>query len=774
MKFIPVLLTLVAFLFPACQTSAPSTPEFFTEPMPTATIPAELPHPYLFVRKSDLARIKETIAALPEAKTQYDKLVKDTDPSRAVALPEIDKPTQPDWSTRVGREGSHAARCGFLFQMTGEQRYANWAKSMLLMWAEHFDTHVDFRKCSDFNMIEPGHVGNAGNNMGFYHGGILLQNTAMAYDCIYDALTADERATIENGFFRKFVAAMESVDYSARIPNFAPDFLVNGGQWNGANLCNMGLTAVGFVLKDAHLYNRGIKNFKLQLGRDMLADGFWVEEDRNYADTCMASMFNIAWMAKSAGYPEDLFTTWVEAKGNYDPKYAVKLISERRTRPGMAHGLVMFEPTYRSLSMYLDAHVDYQYPDLGPGNWGWYANKGAVADSSNLQGMYTVGYGVYGKPAYAFILQKANRSQAGLGAGISSLLYFGKKLENISPPNTKSMVYPHGRWVALKSIEGPAYWNSDSMYAFMPYGTERSKPLQPLTLDIFAFGKVLAPRVGIKHQAQSLTTDYQLTEPAWNGVLTDGRNHSLLKERPTHAWMAWQDLGSLVKIVAPQIHWVGGRQSELYQESIEPHPEESRTTSRILAMTDTYLVDVYTVRYDLTPKYHHNFDYVLHGYGKLTIETPRADRNRMVDTTVTWMQEGGIGLRSTILAAAGAGTKLKTYVTPAMEQGPATEMLIASRAGRELTFGVVHEPVKGESKLAGITKLGESTDYLAVQVTHKSGVVDVIAVRLNDGAEGVEIGLGGGKKEVMRGCYLFIRRDRDGVEERQEKGSFER
>jgi hypothetical protein len=289
----------------------------------------------------------------------------------------------------------------------------------------------------------------------------------------------------------------------------------------------------------------------------------------------------------------------------------------------------------------------------------------------------------------------------------------------------------------------------------MQYSTARNKPLQPLSLDIFGFGKILAPRVGLKSQAQALTTDYQLHEPAWNDILTDGRNASLLKERADRSWMAWQDLGPLVKIVAPRIHWIGGRQSELYQPSVERHPEEDRTQTRILAMTDSYLVDVSHVTYDKEPLYHHNFDYILHGYGKLTLTGLKNDRDRTSPTTASWTQDDGVGLRSTIFnSTLGSGTKFKTYTTPSTRQCPATELLIATRAAHELTFLVVHEPVKGKSRLQSIKLIDESDDHIALQIVHNDNTTDLLAIRLKDTKTPHPIP---GTRETLAGNYLFLR-----------------
>lgn len=714
-------------------------------------------HPRLFFRKADLPRIRQTIDALPEAKAQWESLQK-TDPAKPVTFPTPPKPIQPNWAGVVNGEGQLAARCGFLYQMTGDERYAQRAKEMLLGYAQAFDTKVNFELCNDYQSTETGHAAKTGNTMAFYISGVLLTNAAAAYDCVYETLTPDERRTIENDLFHKFVAAIERFDYAQHQSHLAHDFMVNGGQWNGANLCNMGLAAVGFVLDDPRLYERGVRAFKLHLGRDMLADGFWVEEDRAYADTCMTSLFNIAWMARSSGYRENLFKTVVTAKPaqEYDPRYM--------TAPPVREDGAKGGP--RSLQMYLDAHLDYQYPNFAGGNWGWYPGRNSISDSVELVGMYTLGYAMYGRPEYAFALQNVDRNKVSadrinlsLGAGITSLLYFGTATPAVAPVDTHSRVYTHGRWAVLKSIEGPDYWNSDSLYAFMPYGTDRNKSLQPLTLDIFGFGKVLAPRVSLKNHAQLLTGEYQLTEPAWNGLMTDGCNTSFFRDEAERSWMAWQELGELVKIVSPRIHYLGTRRSELYQPDIERHPEEDRTIGRTLALTDRYLVDVTHVVYDQPPKYKHNFDYVQHGYGKLTIE---GSNDRFSDTTAVWTQDDGVGLRSTILSGKPrGGTKITTYARET------TEFVIARRLGLDQTFIVVHEPVKGASRLAKVERLADEADHVALAVTHTDGTVDFLALRVRDSAAVYRFPLSQDRVEELKGNYLFVRTHPDGTMARQ-------
>ncbi|MBN2583435.1 MAG: alginate lyase family protein [Planctomycetes bacterium] len=716
-------------------------------------------HPYLYFRASDLPRMREAAATLPEAGTRMEAMLKSTDPERSIGFPPANCPTQgrDSWVTFVHREGGHAARCGALYQLTGDRRYADWARRALLAWAAEFDSRVDFRLCSDFHMPpEPGSgAQEGGNHMGFYHVGILLCNTALAYDCIYDALSADERRTIERDFFRRCVAAIEGVDYTRRDPIHAGDFMYNGGQWNGANLCNMGLTAAGFVLGDARLYRRGVRNFKLYLSRDMLADGFWVEEDLLYAGTCLGSLFNIAWMARSSGYPEDLFTLTVPAldRAAYDARYY-------NTLPH-CDGLA---PAARSLEMFLDAHLDYQYPDLSPGNWGWTPGRGSLKTSRDMIAMYNVGYAVYGKPSYAFLLGQVDRTRGSVdGAGID-LLYFGKPLADVAPTPTRSRWYAHGKWVVLKSIEGRDYWNSDALCAFTAYGSERNKGIQPLTLDLFAFGRVLAPRTAMIGYAQNLTKAYQLNEPAWNGCMIDGAITNVFNSGVDRTWMAYYDAGPLVKVAAPRVHSRGERRANLYAPDIERHPEEDRTEGRTLALADRYLVDVYHVSFDRRPAYKRNLDYVLHGYGKLSFEGKKDNLSQGGDVTAVWTRDDGCGLRSTVLGAEPrGGTKFKSYTDPI------TDFVVATRADFEERFIVVHEPVKDESQIAAIRRIADEDDAAAVEIRFRDGAADLVALRTKATTAPHAWTTDDGRRLELRGNYAFIRTRPDGTTEQQEK-----
>lgn len=710
----------------------------------------------MFFRKADLPRMKETLAKLPDAARRWEETRRRTDPNRGIEFPPEGAEIQGGWSRVAGGMASQAARCGAIYQLTGDRAYAEGARRILLAWAKGFD-RLDFRRCKDYLMPpESGtRAKEGGNIMGYYLVGGVLRDAALAYDCIHETLSGEDRQTLERDFFRKWVAAIEAYDHSRREPECAPDFMVAGGQWNGANMCNMGLAAVGFVLNDPRLYERAVKNFRLYLARDMLADGFYVEEDLLYAETCLSTLFTIAWMARSSGYGQDLLSLEVQAgpRESFDPRY----YSTLPTCEGNS-------PARRSLFMFLDAQLDYQYPDFSPGNWGWTPGRGSLRNARQAIAMYNLAYGLTGAERYAFVLKNVTPGRASLdGAGLD-LLCFGRPVEKAPAPDTRSRWYEHAKWIALKSIEGKAYWNSDSLYAFIPYGVERNKGVQPLTLDLFAFGKVLAPGTALTAYAQNLTKAYQGTEPAWNTVLVDGWTVSIFRGKADRAWMAYHGFGALAKVAAPRIHVRGERRETLYSPDVERHEEEDRTLGRTVAMTDTYVVDVFRVNYDRPPKYKHNFDYVLHGYGKLSLEGTKDNLAQAGDVTAVWKRDDGLGLRSTVLRAEPRGsTKFRKY-TDAI-----TDVLTATRGDFDERFLVVHEPVKGEPRIASITRLADETDAAAIEVRLKDGTVDRIALRTGPSKEIFSWKCADGKTLDLKGDYIFVRTRPDGTA-REEAG----
>jgi hypothetical protein len=702
-------------------------------------------HPRVFFRKSDIPQIRKNIETIPDAARRWDDMLKRTDPGTAIEFPPPKTPVQSGWSRAVNSMATNAARCGVIYQLTGDANYAAWVKRLLLAWTKEFDTRLNFQLCSDYLMPPESGSGakEGGNFMGYYLMGSVLRDTALAYDCIVDTLGPEDRRTIEDGYFRKWVGVAEGYDHSRREPPTAPDFMVAGGQWNGAMQCNSGLAAVGFLLGDERLYERAVRNFKMYVGRDFLSDGSWMEEDLLYAQGSVGTLFSIAWMARSSGYPEDLFRATMQAQPpeSYDHRYYTSMPS----CDGNA-------PTQRTLLSFLDAQIDYQYPDFSPGDWAWTPGRGSLQNARTTIAMFNLGYAVTGNPRYAYVLQNVDRGKASLDGGGLDLLLFARPIDKIAPADTGSHWYPHGRWVALKSIEGPAYWKSDCLYAFMPYGHERNKGLQPLTLDLFAYGRVFAPQTALSDYAQNYTKAYQANDPGWNTVMVDGYTIDFFHSTTERDWMEYHDFGPLAKVAAPRIHLLGARRATLMSSDLERHPEEDRTMGRTVVLTDAYALDVVRVAYDKPPKYKHNFDYVLHGYGKLSFEGLPTAISTDANVTAVWKREDGYGLRSTVLSAGErGGTKFKRY------SDPRTDFMVATRGDFLERFLVVHEPFKGEPRIASVSCLADGEDFSAVEVRMKDGTVDQIAVRTAPTNAPRKFKTLDGKSMELKGNYLFVR-----------------
>lgn len=183
---------------------------------------------------------------------------------------------------------------------------------------------------------------------------------------------------------------------------------------------------------------------------------------------------------------------------------------------------------------------------------------------------------------------------------------------------------------------------------------------------------------------------------------------------------------------------------------------------RTVALTDSYVVDVFRVQFDRPPKYKHTVDYVLHGYGKVSLEGTGGRPQQAGDITAVWKRDDGLGLRSTFLnAEPRGGTKFKTY------SDPITDFVVATRADFDERFLVVHEPVKGQSKIASVARLADEDNVAVIEVRLKDGTTDRIAVRTGTGREPLSVKLEGGGTLELKGDYLFQRTGPDGATRQQ-------
>ena len=224
-------------------------------------------HPCLMLTPSEVAKIKSGLghaplfdAAFSEAKTQVEK---------ALAAP-LDVPVPLDasgvTSQRHEKNGSEMQLAGFLFQITGEKRYASFVKDLLDRYAVLYPT---LGKHPASKGITPGRL--------FWqplNECVWLSRVSQAYDGIYDSLTSEERARYEKNIFRPMVKFITE-DCKREF-----DKIHNHGTWA---VTPVGM--IGYVMGDETIVRQALYGSKMdgsagylrQLDELFSPDGYYCE-----------------------------------------------------------------------------------------------------------------------------------------------------------------------------------------------------------------------------------------------------------------------------------------------------------------------------------------------------------------------------------------------------------------------------------------------------------------------------------------------------------------
>lgn len=156
---------------------------------------------------------------------------------------------------------------GFLYQVTGEARYATFVKAMLGKYADLYPT---LGKHPAGTSSSPGRLFWQSLNET-----VWLVHTSQAYDCIYDTLTAAERARFEKNIFQPMAHFLAD----ERAHEF--DRIHNHGTW-AATAVGM----AGYVMGDQELVKKALYGSKMdgqtggylkQLDNLFAPDGYYVE-----------------------------------------------------------------------------------------------------------------------------------------------------------------------------------------------------------------------------------------------------------------------------------------------------------------------------------------------------------------------------------------------------------------------------------------------------------------------------------------------------------------
>ena len=264
----------------------------------TFTRPLDLPaHPRLLVSGAEIARLKEKVGRLDWAGAIYAGQLKAADGwlEKAVILPDrgsqwwhwyackkdggrlktvsptehecpVCKTVYTGWPyddvvlDRIHGGYANAVRTlGFVYQMTGERKYAEKARDILLAYAERY-TQYPLHNINGKEAIGGGRVGPQTLDESTW-----LIPMAQGADMIWDALTDAERKRAEDGLFR-------------------PAAQVIRQQWIGVHniQCwkNSAVGLTGLLLGDAELVADAVASehgFRQQIARGVNEDGQWYE-----------------------------------------------------------------------------------------------------------------------------------------------------------------------------------------------------------------------------------------------------------------------------------------------------------------------------------------------------------------------------------------------------------------------------------------------------------------------------------------------------------------
>lgn len=230
--------------------------------------------PSLFLGKSEAARIAASWKSYPTFQQSYEGMVSRIE--NALANP-IDVPPPGEaggYAHERHKQNYNEMRdAGILFRITGDEKYARFVRNVLNKYAVLYPTLGD----------HPFSSSRRGPHSKLFHQAlnesVWMVNTSIAYDCVYDWLSASDRERFEKNIFRPMVDWFENEN--PRDINR----IHNHGTWAVAATGMMSYVLGDQELVDKCLYgteNDGTGGFLRQLDLLFSPDGYY-EEGPYYA-----------------------------------------------------------------------------------------------------------------------------------------------------------------------------------------------------------------------------------------------------------------------------------------------------------------------------------------------------------------------------------------------------------------------------------------------------------------------------------------------------------
>ncbi|MBX3735823.1 MAG: heparinase II/III family protein [Candidatus Didemnitutus sp.] len=218
-------------------------------------------HPRLLLTPAEVKDIRASLGHAPLFDRAYAEAKERVE--RALAAPIlVPQPKDAAGFTHERHKANYAEMqlAGFLYQITGEARYAAFVKAMLEKYAVLYPTLGNHPAAASSS---PGRLFHQSLNEC-----VWLVHTSQAYDCIYDTLTTDERKNFETHIFEPMAHFLAD----ERAHEF--DRIHNHGTW-AATAVGM----AGYVMGDDELVKKALYGSKM----DGKTGGWFKQLDELYA-----------------------------------------------------------------------------------------------------------------------------------------------------------------------------------------------------------------------------------------------------------------------------------------------------------------------------------------------------------------------------------------------------------------------------------------------------------------------------------------------------------
>jgi oligo-alginate lyase len=234
----------------------------------TACVFAQAQHPITFFTKQEAAEVKNNLSKYPLLQRSFADMKRDVDGWTNV---EVHVPVPKDQAggyTHEAHKSNYSLMfyAGLLYNITGEKKYADLVRHILLKYAALNPT---LKKHPAATSSSPGRIfWQALNDANW------LVYTGMAYDLVRNSFTPADRKTIEEGAFRP------EVEYLTKDLRSWFDLIHNHGVWACAGVGIVGIATDNKDYVDMALYGTakdGKSGFIAQMDNLFSPDGYYTE-----------------------------------------------------------------------------------------------------------------------------------------------------------------------------------------------------------------------------------------------------------------------------------------------------------------------------------------------------------------------------------------------------------------------------------------------------------------------------------------------------------------